>query len=106
MIDSSAVDVNAHVKLLSAVADPVRWQLLAQLAAGSECACNLQPDPPIAQNLLSYHLKVLREAGLIEGTRRGRWIDYHLVPGALDAVRAALPTGAEATRCAALAGAR
>jgi ArsR family transcriptional regulator len=38
-----------------------------------------------------YHLKVLREAGLITGTRRGRWIDYELVPGALDRLRNALP---------------
>ena len=37
---------------------------------------------PIAGNLLSYHLKVLREAGLVTTSRRGRWIDYALGPGA------------------------
>ena len=52
--------------LLAVVADPVRLRLLEQLAqTGTRCVCNLQTDPPIASNLLSYHLKVLREAGLV-----------------------------------------
>ena len=40
--------------------------------------CDIRSAVPIAANLLSYHLRVLREAGLIEGHRRGRWIDYRL----------------------------
>ena len=56
--------------------------------------CNLQADVPIAANLLSYHLKVLREAGLVTASRRGRWIDYALAPDALDRLHAAVP-GAE-----------
>jgi ArsR family transcriptional regulator len=79
--------------LLGAVADPVRWQLLDQLAAGPRCVCNLQTEPEIPGNLLSYHLKVLREAGLIEGTRRGRWIDYSLASDAIERLHAALPMG-------------
>lgn len=84
--------------LLSAVADPVRLQLLNQLTVGTSCVCELRVEPEIPGNLLSYHLKVLREAGLIEGSRRGRWIDYSLTDGALDRLHAALPTVASASR--------
>lgn len=92
MIDSSNIEsVAAAAGILAAVADPVRLQLLHAIAGRTRCVCDLQPEPPIPGNLLSYHLKVLREAGLIEGTRRGRWIDYSLADGALERLHAALP---------------
>lgn len=89
--------------VLAAVADPVRWQLLAQLSTeDARCVCRLQVEPEIPANLLSYHLKVLREAGLVVGTRRGRWIDYRLTPDATDRLHAALPVpGGIACGCAA-----
>lgn len=78
--------------LLGAAADPVRLRLLSELARRDvACVCELQTTPPIGDNLLSYHLKVLREAGLIVGTRRGRWVDYSLTEGALERLHAALP---------------
>lgn len=40
--------------------------------------CDLHARVPVAANLLSYHLRVLRDAGLVTATRRGRWIDYQL----------------------------
>ncbi|WP_062528865.1 ArsR/SmtB family transcription factor [Demequina rhizosphaerae] len=86
----------ADAALLSAVADPIRLQLVAQLAVQPSCVCNLVTDPEIPGNLLSYHLKKLRDAGLIEGTRRGRWIDYALTDGALDRLAAALPAAVDA----------
>lgn len=55
--------------------------------------CELQEHFPIAANLLSYHLRVLREAGLVTTARRGRWIDYSLAPDAMARLRAALPGG-------------
>lgn len=92
MVDSRTVEQRAAAAaLLSAVADPVRLQLMERLADGPSCVCDLQTEVPVPSNLLSYHLKVLREAGLIEGNRRGRWIDYSLVEGALDRLSAALP---------------
>jgi ArsR family transcriptional regulator len=45
----------------------------------------------IAANLLSYHLRVLRDAGLVEASRRGRWVDYRLAPDGLEALQAAIP---------------
>jgi ArsR family transcriptional regulator len=83
--------VQAAAELLAVVADPVRLAVLATLTAGTTCVCEIQTEVPIAANLLSYHLKVLREAGLISAARRGRWVDYTLVDGALDRLHAALP---------------
>lgn len=91
-------DLSAAATLLAAVADPIRLQLLHLLVGQARCVCDLQPEPPIPGNLLSYHLKVLREAGLIQGTRRGRWIDYSLTDDALQRLHAALPDPALVAR--------
>ena len=88
--------------LLAAVADPIRWQLISQLSTETRCVCQLTTEPEIPANLLSYHLKVLREAGLVVGTRRGRWIDYQLTDDAMDRLHSALPVpGSRACGCAA-----
>jgi ArsR family transcriptional regulator, arsenate/arsenite/antimonite-responsive transcriptional repressor len=63
---------------LAALADPVRLRLVGVLAQGGRCVCDLQEKVPVAANLLSYHLRVLRYAGLVTATRRGRWVDYRL----------------------------
>lgn len=90
--DSSEAERTAvSLAVLQAVADPIRWSVLTTLAAEARCVCRLQEHIPIAANLLSYHLKVLREAGLVTSSRRGRWIDYALAPDAMDRMRAALP---------------
>jgi len=96
MTDSIHIEVTTHVvveplTVLQAVADPVRWSVLAMLVEAPRCVCKLQEQIPIAGNLLSYHLKVLREAGLVTTSRRGRWVDYALAPGSPVSMRAALP---------------
>ena len=63
---------------LAALADPVRLAVVSALAEGEQCVCDLLEQVPVAENLLSYHLRVLREAGLVAATRRGRWVDYRL----------------------------
>lgn len=79
--------------LLAVVSDPVRWRLLAELAAaGTRCVCDLQPVGGVAPNVLSYHLRVLREAGLVTSAKRGRWVDYTLAGDAHARVAGALPT--------------
>jgi len=80
--------------VLQAVADPVRWAVLTMLTEAPRCVCKLQEQIPIAGNLLSYHLKVLREAGLVTTSRRGRWVDYALADDAAARMRAALPGAA------------
>lgn len=86
-------DASGAVSILQAVADPIRWTVLARLGSGTACVCELQEHFPIAPNLLSYHLKVLRDNGLVTTDRRGRWIDYSLAPDAMDRIRGALPGG-------------
>lgn len=87
-------DADAAQVLLAAVADPVRWRLLAVLSdGGTHCVCELQPVAAVATNVLSYHLRVLREAGLVSSARRGRWVDYTLVPDARERLEGALPVG-------------
>ena len=93
-LDTSPVATDAAVALLATVADPVRWRVLRLLASGQACVCEIQEQVPVASNLLSYHLRVLREAGLITSSKRGRWVDYRLAPDAGAVLAAALPVRA------------
>ena len=77
VIESRPVELTAR---LAALADPVRLRIVGVLAGGTRCVCDLQPAVPVAANVLSYHLRVLRDAGLVAASRRGRWIDYRLDP--------------------------
>lgn len=77
-----------------ALADPIRLDILGRLGDGAEhCVCELLRETGLAGNLLSYHLGVLRRAGLIAARRRGRWVDYRLLPAALEGLRQAVPCG-------------
>lgn len=80
-----------------ALADPARLRILSLITAradASACVCDLIEPLGLSQATVSHHLKVLREAGLIAGDRRGTWVHYSLVPGALDDLAALLaPTG-------------
>jgi len=73
-----------------ALGDPVRWAIVRELQGGTRCACVLAQVTEVSSTLLSHHLKVLREAGLISAARRGRWIDYTLVDSAVEGLGAAL----------------
>jgi ArsR family transcriptional regulator len=88
---------DADAALFGAVADGTRLRILRQLArSGATCVCNIDANEDLAPNLLSYHLKVLRDAGLVTTQRRGRWIDYSLAPDALGRLHAAIPGAAAA----------
>jgi ArsR family transcriptional regulator len=78
--------------LLAVVAEPVRWRILAGLSDEPRCVCAIQDDVDVSPSLLSYHLKALRDAGLVRAARRGRWIDYTLAADAPERLAAALPT--------------
>ena len=86
-------DLGTRAEVLKAVADPTRLEILEMLSPQIRCNCHFQEHLDLAPNLLSYHLKVLREAGLIVGTKRGRWVDYTLTSDARDLISAALPEG-------------
>jgi ArsR family transcriptional regulator, arsenate/arsenite/antimonite-responsive transcriptional repressor len=74
-----------------ALADPTRVAIVNSLSAADEvCVCNLTASFELSQPTISHHLKILREAGLVESTRRGTWMYYRLVPESLTALRGAL----------------
>ena len=78
-----------------ALADPTRVALVNRLAAADEvCVCDLNAALDLAQPTVSHHLRVLREAGLVESSRRGTWAFYRLVPEAIERLREALGAGA------------
>ena len=77
----------------AALSDPARLQILSILAAspaGEVCVCDFVEPLGKSQPTVSHHLKVLSEAGLVEGERRTKWVWYRLVPERLDALRAAI----------------
>lgn len=83
----------AMAPVLAALADPVRLRIVSMLMAapdGSVCGCDLEGPLELSQPTVSHHLKVLREAGLVEGERRGRWVHYRVVPERLTEIGEAL----------------
>ena len=76
-----------------ALGDPTRLAIVNQLAGAEECCvCNLEPLG-LSQPTISHHLKILREAGLVESTRRGTWAYYRLVPERVELLAFALTGG-------------
>lgn len=74
-----------------ALADPTRVGIVNRLAAASEvCVCDLTSVFDLSQPTVSHHLRVLREAGLVDATKRGTWSYYRLVPDAIEPLRLAL----------------
>ena len=74
---------------LKALGDPVRVQLMSMLLAEPEtgvCTCDLAPAVELSEATVSHHLKQLREAGLVEGTRKGTNVYYRPQPDALEAL--------------------
>ncbi|XVQ06537.1 metalloregulator ArsR/SmtB family transcription factor [Spirillospora sp. CA-255316] len=72
--------------VFKALADPVRLRLvnlIASAAGGEACVCDLTGAFAVSAPTISHHLKVLRQAGLIEGERRGTWVYYRVLPAAL-----------------------
>jgi ArsR family transcriptional regulator, arsenate/arsenite/antimonite-responsive transcriptional repressor len=78
-------------RCFKALADPARVAIVNRLAgAGEVCVCAFVDDLGLAQPTVSHHLKILREAGLVEATRRGTWAYYRLLPEAVRELGATL----------------
>ncbi|MCP9819429.1 helix-turn-helix transcriptional regulator [Synechococcus sp. Cruz-9H2] len=73
--------------LLKALADPLRLRVIEALGSGERCVCDLTADLGLSQSKLSFHLKVLKQAGLLADRQEGRWVYYRLRPEALDDLR-------------------
>src|SRR5581483_4724815 len=74
--------------IFKALGDPTRVAIVHRLAAAeSVCVCDLNAAFELSQPTISHHLRILREAGLVEAERRGTWAYYRLVPDAISALR-------------------
>jgi ArsR family transcriptional regulator, arsenate/arsenite/antimonite-responsive transcriptional repressor len=91
----TAAAVTDLARGFKALGDPVRLRLLSLIAAragGEVCVCDLTDAFEVTGPTISHHLRVLREAGLIDCERRGSWVYYWIVPAALAAMSALLDT--------------
>jgi DNA-binding transcriptional ArsR family regulator len=75
-------------RIFKALGDPTRVAIVHRLAASdSVCVCDLNAAFELSQPTISHHLRILREAGLVESERRGTWAYYRLVPDVTSALR-------------------
>src|SRR6185503_11243399 len=84
--------------VLRVLADPARLRILSLLQAQPSheaCVCHVTEHLGLGQPTVSHHLRVLFEAGLVQRERRGNWVYYRTVSGALEGLRAALGGGAD-----------
>jgi ArsR family transcriptional regulator len=87
----SEIDAAELARVLAALADPVRLRLLSIVASSPEvCSCELESPLAKSQPTVSHHTKVLADAGLICGEKRGKWTWWHANPDRLTAIRQAL----------------
>lgn len=73
--------------LLRALAEPIRLQVMQALSSGERCVCDLTAELGLPQPKLSFHLKVMKDAGLITARQQGRCVYYRLQPEVLRSLR-------------------
>jgi ArsR family transcriptional regulator len=101
MATRTGINVERAAKLFHALSDQTRLSILQRLRLGERCVCDLTDALDAAQSRLSFHLKVLKDAGLVTDRREGRWMYYTLNTESLAEVSelieamAAAPTAAE-----------
>ena len=83
-------DLHRIARWFHALSDETRLGIVRKLAAGERCVCDLTNALDAAQSRLSFHLKVLRTAGLVNARRQGRWVYYSLRPAVLETMSAFL----------------
>jgi len=94
----TTVGVEERAALLKAIADPTRLSVLDRLSCcGAHCHCDLEDLLDVPASRLSFHLKVLRDAGLVESQRDGKRVRYRLVDGAFDRICRAVPVRGDGT---------
>jgi ArsR family transcriptional regulator len=92
MTEDQAMDL---AKVFKALGDPVRLRLLSLIAShagGEACVCDLTDAFELTGPTISHHLKVLREADIIDGERRGTWVYYRVLPTTLRHLSSLLTT--------------
>jgi ArsR family transcriptional regulator, arsenate/arsenite/antimonite-responsive transcriptional repressor len=90
MSTTTSPDLTRAARWFHALSDETRLRIVWLLSGGERCVCDLQSELEAAQSRLSFHLKTLREAGLVVDRKEGRWNYYSLDPEALEEMRAFL----------------
>jgi ArsR family transcriptional regulator len=86
------VDVARLARLFHALSDETRLRIVGKLLFGEQCVCNLMDTLEAGQSRLSFHMKTLKDAGLVTDRREGRWIHYSLDPETLAELQSFLGT--------------
>jgi ArsR family transcriptional regulator, arsenate/arsenite/antimonite-responsive transcriptional repressor len=86
----STTQSDALLRRFQAVAEETRLRIVQLLSGGELCVCEIQVELDAAQSRLSFHLKKLKDAGVVSDRRKGRWVYYSLVPESLEEMRSFL----------------
>lgn len=87
----SEPDAESMAEVYAALGDPVRLRLLSLIAAAGElCSCDMVEPLAKSQPTVSHHTRILAEAGLIEGDKRGRWVHWSITEARVEFVRRVL----------------
>jgi ArsR family transcriptional regulator len=81
---ATTADLQKTARLFHALSDTTRLEIVEMLRNGECCVCELQDELRAAQSRLSFHLKVLKDAGLVTDRKEGRWVYYTIDPEGLD----------------------
>lgn len=96
MTTTTTSDLSKLATWFQALSDETRLRIVEMLVRGEHCVCDLQSGVGAYQSRLSFHLKKLKEAGLVSDRKVGRWVYYSLNPGVLEEVTAFLRDASEA----------
>jgi ArsR family transcriptional regulator len=83
-VATSTANLERTAELFHALADPTRLQIIERLRGGEQCVCDLTDALETGQSRLSFHLKTLKDAGILRDRRQGRWVYYALDPDVID----------------------
>jgi ArsR family transcriptional regulator, arsenate/arsenite/antimonite-responsive transcriptional repressor len=100
MATRTQLDLERATRLFHALSDETRLSILRRLRLGERCVCDLTDLLDAAQSRLSFHLKVLKDVGLVTDRREGRWMYYTLNPDTLADVTELVETLASAPSAA------
>jgi ArsR family transcriptional regulator len=98
--------ISAETDLMRVLADPLRWKIVTLLASETLCTTHLAMETGARQTNLSNHLRVLRDAGVVDTEPCGRFIYYSLRPAVIDALADSFSSLAATARDTAAAGRR
>jgi ArsR family transcriptional regulator, arsenate/arsenite/antimonite-responsive transcriptional repressor len=91
-VPSATIDLDRAITLFRALGDPTRLGILLKLRNGEQCVCDLMDALDAEQSRLSFHLKCLKDAGILRDRRDGRWVYYGLNPEAIGEIELAIAT--------------